>query len=148
MPLAISAMSITIKVTKHSVSEFTSPWTGNARFGNQHWSTTTPEYTLSGTDRWSKPHTSGNGMSSSEPEPRNQMHLDSPSPMLFSYFSMIKPHHRIAFYISIIENTTNSSLQFMSYSLSHLGKDYWSQIQRFQKRGWVAQPRSSAHSHG
>jgi len=84
MPLAISAMSITIKVIKHSVSEFTSPWTGNAQFGNQQWSTATPVYTLSGTERLSKPHKSGSGMSSSEPEPRNQMHLDSPSPMLFS----------------------------------------------------------------
>lgn len=104
-------------------------------FGNQHWSTTTPEYTLSGIDILSKPHKSGNGMSSSEPEPRNQMYLDSPSPMLFSLpISMINPHHRTDFYIPIIENTTNSSLQFMSFSLSHLGKDYWSQIQRFQKR--------------
>lgn len=42
------------------------------------------------------------------------MHLDSPSPMLSSLpISTIKPHHRIAFYIPIIENTTNSSLVYV-----------------------------------
>lgn len=40
MPLDVSAMSSAITVTKHSVSEFASLWTGNMKFGEQHSSTT------------------------------------------------------------------------------------------------------------
>ena len=51
MPLDVPAMSITIKVTKHSVSEFTSLWTGEyivwetALVPKPH-----PEYISSSTD--------------------------------------------------------------------------------------------------
>lgn len=50
MPLAIWPVSITIKVTKLSVSEFISQCTDHAQFGKQHSSTNTIVYSPSSTD--------------------------------------------------------------------------------------------------
>lgn len=58
-------------------------------------------------------------------------------------FFLLVPLNPIAEWLS-----PDSSSYLKSYSLKHQRKNQWSQIQKFQRKDLVAQPRSSAHSYG